>query len=222
MDYADMVIKATPLIKNIDYDYVLVDEYQDISGARFELLKKILDESAAKLIVVGDDWQSIYGFTGCEVKYFSNFSDYFDDFTEIYLDETYRASNQLINAAGKFIDADYLISKNLQSEKSLSKPIELRLYSGKDKREKELNEDLLVYEIIKELSRENYAEVMILSRYNDHLESIKEKLDDLYIDVRFDIDVSYNTFHTAKGSISGGLVLQSVWEIHQSYRAHIL
>ena len=210
MDYADMVIKATTLIKNIDYDYVLVDEYQDISGARFELLKKILDESAAKLIVVGDDWQSIYGFTGCEVKYFSNFSDYFDDFTEIYLDETYRASNQLINAAGKFIDADYLISKNLQSEKSLSKPIELRLYSGKDKREKELNEDLLVYEIIKELSRENYAEVMILSRYNDHLESIKEKLDDLYIDVRFDIDVSYNTFHTAKGLEAENVILLDV------------
>ncbi len=210
MDFADMVIKATPLIKNIDYDYVLVDEYQDISGARFELLEKILEETGAKLVVVGDDWQSIYGFTGCEVKYFSNFEDYFEDFTEIYLDDTYRASNQLITAAGNFIDDDYLISKNLQSEKSLKKPIELRLYSGKDKREKELNEDLLVYEIIEELSKENYAEVMILSRYNDHLESLKEKLDDLYIDLRFDIDVKYNTFHTAKGLEAENVIILDV------------
>ena len=210
MDFADMVIKATPLIKNIDYDYVLVDEYQDISGARFELLKKILEESGAKLVVVGDDWQSIYGFTGCEVKYFSNFDDYFDDITKIYLDNTYRASNQLITAAGNFIDDDYLISKNLQSEKSLKKPIELRLYSGKSKKEKELNEDLLVYEIIEELSKENYAEVMILSRYNDHLESLKEKLDDLYIDLRFDIDVKYNTFHTAKGLEAENVIILDV------------
>lgn len=210
MDFADMVIKATPLIKNIDYDYVLVDEYQDISGARFELLERVLDETGAKLVVVGDDWQSIYGFTGCEVKYFSNFDEYFEDITKVYLDDTYRASNQLITAAGNFIDDDYLISKNLQSEKSLKKPIDLRLYSGKNKREKELNEDLLVYEIIEELSKENYAEVMILSRYNDHLESLKEKLDDLYIDLRFDMDVKYNTFHTAKGLEAENVIILDV------------
>ena len=77
IDFTDMILQAIPLVEDTDYEYVLVDEYQDMSRSRFNLLKAILDDSKAKLVVVGDDWQSIYGFNGCEVGFFSNFEEDF-------------------------------------------------------------------------------------------------------------------------------------------------
>lgn len=199
IDFSDMIIKSIPLIKDLSYKYVLVDEYQDISHTRFNLLKKIKEVSGSKLVVVGDDWQSIYGFTGSDVELFSNFEKYFKDSKKVYLEETYRASNQLIKAAGDFIDNDNLIKKKLYSEKNLTEPIELRLFTGLNKKSKKNKEDALVYKIIEELSEdENNHEVMILARYNLHLKTLKKLLDEHNIE-KFGIDISYNTFHTAKG-----------------------
>lgn len=210
IDFADMILKSIPLIKDLNYKYVLVDEYQDISYTRYMLLKRIKEVSGAKLVVVGDDWQSIYGFTGSEVRLFSNFEDYFENSKKVYLNETYRASNQLIKTAGNFIDDENLITKELFSKKDLEKPIELRLYGGVNERIKRYKEDLLVCEIILELSEDKKNnELMILSRYNRHLRSLKKKLDEAHID-KFGINISYNTFHTAKGLEAQNIIILDV------------
>lgn len=208
IDFSDMILKSIPLIKDLNYQYILVDEYQDISNTRYNLLKRIKDISGAKLIVVGDDWQSIYGFTGSEIEYFTDFENYFENSKKVYLEETYRASNQLIKTAGDFIDDENLITKELFSKKDLDNPIELRYYSGVNERIKRYKEDLLVYEIIQELLEDkNNKEVMILSRYNMHLRSLKNKLDGLNIER---IDISYNTFHTAKGLEAQNVIILDV------------
>ena len=80
IDFDDMIIKATNMVKNTDlkYKYIIIDEYHDTSFVRFNLIKKILNKTNSKLMVVGDDFQSIYKFTGCDLSLFLYFSKYFN------------------------------------------------------------------------------------------------------------------------------------------------
>ena len=79
LDFDDMIIKATKNIKNyaLNYKYIIVDEYQDTSLIRVKLLQEIIRHSDARLLVVGDDYQSIYRFNGCDLNIFLNFKKYF-------------------------------------------------------------------------------------------------------------------------------------------------
>ena len=65
MDFNDIINLATKMIERfkVRYKYIIVDEYQDTSYAKFCLIKKLMDLSSAKLFLVGDDFQSIYRFT---------------------------------------------------------------------------------------------------------------------------------------------------------------
>ena len=69
-----MINKASDCIVknglNLPYKYIIVDEYQDTSFTRYNLLRNICDNIGAKIMVVGDDWQSIYSFSGCDVNIF--------------------------------------------------------------------------------------------------------------------------------------------------------
>ncbi len=66
IDFSDMINKSIPLVElygiKDNYDYILIDEYQDTSYMNYRLIRAIKDKTNAKIIVVGDDWQSIYGF----------------------------------------------------------------------------------------------------------------------------------------------------------------
>ena len=72
------------------YKWVIVDEYQDISVARFKLVKAILDQTGAKLLCVGDDWQSIYRFAGSDITLFTEFEHYFGQSEIMRIEKTYR------------------------------------------------------------------------------------------------------------------------------------
>ena len=79
IDFNDMINNATREVEkghlNNKYKYILVDEYQDTSYTRYNLVKAIQDKTGAKVCVVGDDWQSIYRFTGCDVSLFTKFAN---------------------------------------------------------------------------------------------------------------------------------------------------
>ena len=89
IDFNDMINKATDEIQVnqpiYNYQYIIIDEYQDISFARFNLIKEIRQLSGARLICVGDDWQSIYRFTGCDINLFTNFEKYFDKPEKLFI-----------------------------------------------------------------------------------------------------------------------------------------
>lgn len=107
-DYVDLIIKASNYISRgkyvPEYKYIIVDEFQDISIDRYKLLTSLrTQEPLTKLYCVGDDWQSIYRFSGSDINLFNNFSEHFG-FTEICKNETtYRFGNPLINASSEFI-----------------------------------------------------------------------------------------------------------------------
>lgn len=107
IDFDDMINNPIKLLKSncklTDYEYIFVDEYQDTSYSRYRLLKEIVDRTNAKLIVVGDDWQSIYSFSGCQIGLFTEFDDYFDYSKEFKIQKNYRNSKDLINVSSKFI-----------------------------------------------------------------------------------------------------------------------
>ncbi len=107
VDFNDMINRASKLVAKgkfkHKYDYVLVDEYQDISRARYRLLKALRDRHNYKLFCVGDDWQSIYQFSGSDVSFIINFKDYWGDTHISKIEHTYRLSEKMAEISGNFI-----------------------------------------------------------------------------------------------------------------------
>lgn len=128
IDFDDMIILATKNIVHYKahFKYIIVDEFQDTSLVRLNLIKAIMLQFKAKLFVVGDDWQSIYRFSGCDLKIFLNFQDYFSDSAIYYLKYTYRNSNQLIKISSNFVMKNKLqMKKSIISPKNNTRPIKI-------------------------------------------------------------------------------------------------
>ncbi len=107
IDFNDMINIATEYVrisKYINpYKYVIVDEYQDISKARFTLLKALRDSNDYDLFCVGDDWQSIYRFAGSDIGFILNFEHYWGATEISKIETTYRFTQKLIEISGNFI-----------------------------------------------------------------------------------------------------------------------
>lgn len=162
LDFDDLIISATNVVKNtkLNFKYIIIDEFQDTSLIRLNLIKEIQQKENSKIIVVGDDWQSIYRFTGCDLNIFLNFSNYFKKVTTIKLSNTYRNSQELINIASKFILKNKnQITKELKSQKHILSPIILAPYKSRTDALKKILDKLL-----------NYSNnIMILSRNNNDI-----------------------------------------------------
>ena len=107
IDFNDMINESSKLITKYGlkkhYRYILVDEYQDTTYTNYNLIKSLQDKTDAHLTVVGDDWQSIYGFRGTNIEFFSHFEEYFENPQRIFIEKTYRNPQELIDIAGSFI-----------------------------------------------------------------------------------------------------------------------
>ena len=206
IDFDDMINMALKLVDNNSfvkkYKYVLVDEYQDTSLIKFELLKKILEISNSKLIAVGDDWQSIYRFTGCELKIFLDFKKNLPYSNIISINNTYRNSQELINIASSFIMKNpYQLSKNIKSSKKLDNPINVILY--------EKFNNALIYTIDKIIEKFKDKEILILGRNNNDIKLINNKIFKIDGDniIYKDIKIKYMTAHKSKGLESDNVII---------------
>lgn len=107
IDFNDMINLASEYIRQgkyiNPYKYVIVDEYQDISKARFMLLDCLRKSRDYELFCVGDDWQSIYRFAGSDIGFILNFSKYWGATEVSKIETTYRFSQKLIEISGEFI-----------------------------------------------------------------------------------------------------------------------
>ena len=129
IDFNDMINQAANLVQQKGiakaYDYIIIDEYQDISAARFKLITEIRQRSGARLVCVGDDWQSIYRFTGSDISLFSDFGKFVGEHEKLFIERTYRNSQQLIDISAKFIQQNpQQLAKNPKSSKQLDCPVE--------------------------------------------------------------------------------------------------
>lgn len=138
VDFEDMINESARLLrevkemkKKLDFRYIIVDEYQDISRQRFDLTKELSEVTDAKIIAVGDDWQSIYAFSGSDITLFTKFEEKMGYAKMLKIVRTYRNSQEVIDIAGNFIQRNKeQINKQLISPKHIDDPVLIYTYDG--------------------------------------------------------------------------------------------
>ena len=108
IDFDDMILRATQLIQHghvqPQWKYILVDEFQDISSARMALIQALMTFGPhPSLTAVGDDWQSIYRFSGAELQLTTRFEELVGTHSLSKLEKTYRYNNSIAETAGRFV-----------------------------------------------------------------------------------------------------------------------
>ncbi len=135
-DFNDMIKIATNNINNnlikTNYKYIIIDEFQDTSLNRFKLIDAIMKQNNAKIFVVGDDYQSIYRFSGCNLDIFLNFNKLVNNLNIINLDYNYRNPKEIIDVANSFVMKNKnQIKKETICLKNINKPIKICFYKNK-------------------------------------------------------------------------------------------
>ncbi len=132
IDFSDMINLAVDYLKDNEelyknkYDHILIDEYQDISTQRYELIKELMTKNEkCKLFCVGDDWQSIMGFAGSNLDFFINFDKYFPHPARTDLTKNYRSIKSIVEAGACIIknNKEGQIKKKTISNSDESRPI---------------------------------------------------------------------------------------------------
>jgi len=121
IDFTDAIIQATELCRKglwKQYEYILVDEFQDISVDRYKFLQALRSDSPkTKLYCVGDDWQSIFRFAGSDMSLVYEFEKYFGYTEQCKIETTYRFHQPLIDKSSAFI-----MRNKEQKEKTIKTP----------------------------------------------------------------------------------------------------
>ena len=165
LDFNDLISRTTSLFQNHEdiankykskYQYLLVDEFQDVNNLQVELIKLLLKDQT-QLFCVGDDWQSIYGFRGSNVSYIVDFENHFANSKVIKLSLNYRSTQNIVGASNEVIKHNkFKVEKEIFSSKRSEHKIVI--YSGNsedeniqfcfDKVQELLNEGLTNDEIL--------------------------------------------------------------------------
>lgn len=206
-DFSDMIYYANKYIGRLRgkdkfaYDYIIIDEYQDISSERYIFTKNLSTLNGSKVVAVGDDWQSIFAFSGSKIEYIYNFSKYFEGAKLLRISKAYRNSQELVNYSSNFIMKNpSQIEKKLISNKSIRNPIKFVPYRPGE-------EYSTLKKLILNIYRDNPKDkIMILARTNKMIFDCykdDELKDGLGTKIEFvgyeDIDLEGMTLHKSKG-----------------------
>lgn len=174
IDFADMINDAHFYLQEIErqnialpYRYIIIDEFQDIAKQRFNLTKRLSQITQAKVVAVGDDWQSIYAFSGSDITLFTRFLELMGAGTELKITHTYRNSQELIDIAGGFVQKNSTqIRKQLISPKHLENPIVIEVFDDSFKPMVQLANTVegIIGEILSEYGEK--SSILLIGRYN--------------------------------------------------------
>lgn len=227
IDFSDMINEATNYIRlnkfKSKFKYIIIDEFQDTSIGRFNLIKALLkNNESCKLFAVGDDWQSIYRFAGSDISLFTEFEKHFGITEFSKIETTYRFNKNMINLSSKFIlsNPNQTVKKLKSFSKNEIEPVEI-IYSNSFK-----NDDPKpLIEALKKINSENLSnksrlKIFALSRYKhfinlyqDHkdLFSVRyNEIDKTYITTYIEfphLPVEFLTVHRSKGLQSDYVIL---------------
>lgn len=187
MDFDDLLInmlrlmEVSPEVRNKyqqQFQYILVDEYQDTNFIQFLLVKQ-LAEPQNNICVVGDDAQSIYSFRGADIRNILNFRKVYSDAHLFKLERNYRSTQTIVNAANALIHKNInQIEKTVYSEKEQGQPLHLQPYMD------DRTEALGVATAIQRQRYKGYESFAVLYRTNAQSRVIEGELRKLNIPYR--------------------------------------
>ena len=185
--------------EKFSYEYVFVDEFQDISKIRYQVIRVLMEKFQVKTICVGDDFQAIYSFAGSDVNFFFEQINYAHGMEVFYIVNTYRNSQQLIKIAGEFIMKNkFQLTKQLRSLKKEKCPITLFPYQG--------DFIFILRYILKEIYMyDHHAEVLFLGRYQFdekmlwETELFTKEEEKMQCNLYPTLNISFYTVHQSKG-----------------------
>ncbi|MDO4801598.1 MAG: UvrD-helicase domain-containing protein, partial [Prevotellaceae bacterium] len=223
IDFEDMINDSARILreeevqgKKLDFKYIIVDEYQDISRQRFNLTKELCKLCNAKVIAVGDDWQSIYSYAGSDITLFTDFKNTFGYGLELCITNTYRNAQEVIDIAGGFVQKNLSqIRKALISSKHIEHPIIIKTYTEEvDRKEYEGKggKYFLIGKCVEEImdgliSKYGHPKILLLGRYGFDGYNLTKSADFIYDDKtgsvrskKYNADYfDFMTVHRAKG-----------------------
>ncbi|MDF2379043.1 MAG: ATP-dependent DNA helicase [Candidatus Gracilibacteria bacterium] len=124
-DFDDMIVMATQILKSEpdllaqvkeQYQYVMIDEFQDTNGSQLKFILSIFDEKRSNICVVGDDDQSIYRFQGASAGNFALFDKLFDGVKKILLHKNYRSREEILTSSAAIIRQVPLVERVMDKE----------------------------------------------------------------------------------------------------------
>lgn len=206
-DFDDMINESTRLINRgtveRQYKYIIVDEYQDISKSRYDLINAIKEKNDSILVCVGDDWQAIYGFAGSNLGYITDLAKD-SRFNKIIINNNYRNPASLTKVSSRFVQKnDTQVKKEIVTNFDLENSLKILSYSSS-------NLDGLVLalnQISSEVAIGERKSVLVLSRYNFNekfLKETKEFWNDYktgnYSSSKFkNLNIKFSSVHKSKG-----------------------
>ncbi len=180
LDFDDLIGRTVQLLSTqkmlrqrwqTQFSYVMVDEYQDTNGAQYRLIK-LLTGRHRNIAVVGDDWQSIYSWRGADFRNILNFENDFAGCTVIKLEQNYRSSKNILEAAHNVIAHNRQRSnKKLWTAAGPGSPVQLLQVSSE-----RAEAEALVRRIqaAVEIKARSYKDFAILYRTNAQSRAIEE------------------------------------------------
>jgi DNA helicase-4 len=228
IDFADMLNEGKLYLDEIErqggklnYKYIIIDEFQDVARQRFNFTKRLSDIANAKVVAVGDDWQSIYAFAGSDITLFTRFIELMGgDGKELKITHTYRNSQELIDIAGNFVQKNTSqIRKRLISPKHLEQPIVVDAFE--DTYPIFTNLAICIEDMIGEIIDEfgSKSKILLIGRYNFDLYKIlntkkfnvtgNEKLKSQKYP---QADLTFMTAHKSKGLGYDNVILINMFE----------
>lgn len=193
-DYQELIYRAIQLLESnpealeeirSQYEYIIVDEYQDVNPAQSRLIELIAGDNP-NLCVVGDDDQSIYGWRGARPEDFRDFREQYDG-DQIILSENHRSTEMIVDVAQEFIETnDNRVDKPMVSDRGYDVGDAYQYYFEHENEEVEFIADRIeelhgtVYENPSgEERRLRYGDVGILVRKKKHMQQIQRELEEM-------------------------------------------
>jgi len=180
LDFDDLLLVTLRLFVDcpqvLDYyrsrfKFISVDEYQDTNKTQYELVK-LLASGYRNLCVVGDDDQSIYGWRGADINNILDFEKDFEEAQVIRLEQNYRSTSNILDAANAVIDNNKKRKKKqLWTERGEGDPV--HLYRANTDREEA---QFIVNEIISLASQYSYSDFAVLYRTNAQSRTVEDAL----------------------------------------------
>ena len=181
VDFGELLLKsyeilvASPSVKTFfqsRFQSILIDEFQDTNTIQYKWLREIASTDA-NVTAVGDDDQSIYGWRGAKVEHVNSFTEDYKNTEIIRLEQNYRSTNVILNAANALIDNNKdRLGKNLWTEKLEGEQIVLyQAYNEQD-------EARFIADVLKDWMNKGgtYEETAVLYRSNAQSRAIEEAL----------------------------------------------